>query len=90
MSKKIKFEEIKEKSEENFLCFFFFQLELTKLEKQRLERERQREAMEKEKEFLQRIKEAEYYREWEKQEDSVRKNDHRNEITTSFRLFILF
>jgi len=49
-------------------------LELTKLEKQRLERERQREAMEKEKEFLQRIKEAEYYREWEKQEDSFHFN----------------
>ena len=46
--------------------------ELEKLKKQRLERERQREEMDKEKEFLQRVKEAEYYREWEKQEDSVR------------------
>ncbi len=40
------------------------------MKKQRLERERIKEEMEKEKEFLQRVKEAEYYHEWEKQEDS--------------------
>ena len=33
--------------------------------------------MEKEKEFLQRVKEAEYYREWEKQEDSFHYNQVR-------------
>ncbi|CAF1239938.1 unnamed protein product [Rotaria magnacalcarata] len=52
-------------------------IELEKLKKQRLERESQKEAMEKEKEFLQRIKEAEYYREWEKQEDSFHYNQVR-------------
>lgn len=49
----------------------YFQRELEKLEKQRLERARQREAIEKEKETLQRLKEAEYHRVWEKQEDAV-------------------
>jgi len=48
--------------------------ELEKLKRQRLERERQKEESEKEKEFLQRVKEAEYYREWEKQEDSFHFN----------------
>jgi len=51
--------------------------ELEKLKKQRLERERQKEEMDKEKEFLQRVKEAEYYREWEKQEDSFHYNQVR-------------
>ncbi|CAF1332139.1 unnamed protein product, partial [Didymodactylos carnosus] len=48
--------------------------ELEKLKRQRLERERQKEETDKEKEFLQRLKEAEYYREWEKQEDSFHFN----------------
>jgi hypothetical protein len=52
-------------------------VELEKLKRQRLERERQKEEMEKEKEFLQRVKEAEYYREWEKQEDSFHFNQVR-------------
>ncbi len=42
-----------------------------------MERERQKEEMEKEKEFLQRVKEVEYYREWEKQEDSFHYNQVR-------------
>jgi hypothetical protein len=50
---------------------------LEKLKKQRLERERQKVEMEQEKEFLQRVKEAEYYREWEKQEDSFHFNQVR-------------
>jgi hypothetical protein len=54
-----------------------FQIELEKLKKQRLERERQKEEMDKEKEFLQRVKEAEYYREWGKQEDSFHYNQVR-------------
>ncbi|CAF1523282.1 unnamed protein product [Adineta steineri] len=52
-------------------------VELEKLKKQRLERERQKAEMETEKEFLQRVKEAEYYREWEKQEDSFHFNQVR-------------
>lgn len=51
--------------------------ELEKLKRQRLERERLKEEMDKEKEFLQRVKEAEYYREWEKQEDSFHYNQVR-------------
>jgi len=52
-------------------------VELEKLKRQRLERERQKEEMDKEKEFLQRVKEAEYYREWGKQEDSFHYNQVR-------------
>jgi hypothetical protein len=51
--------------------------ELEKLKRQRLERERQREEMEKENELLHRVKEAEYYREWKKQEDSFHYNQVR-------------
>ncbi len=47
------------------------------MKKQRLERERLKEEMEDEKQFLQRVKEAEYYREWEKQEDSFHYNQVR-------------
>ncbi|CAF4097126.1 unnamed protein product, partial [Rotaria sordida] len=43
--------------------------EMEKLKKQRLEREFQNEIREKEKEFLQRIKEAEYFHKWKKQEE---------------------
>ena len=50
---------------------------MEKLKKQRLERERLKEQMDEEKQFLQRIKEAEYYREWEKQEDSFHYNQVR-------------
>ena len=51
--------------------------ELEKLKRQRLEREREREAMEEEKQILQRAKEAEYHREWIKQEDSFHYNQVR-------------
>lgn len=61
--------------------------ELEKLKKQRLERERQREEMDKEKEFLQRVKEAEYYREWEKQEDSVRLPSRRADENSTLSKF---
>ena len=47
-----------------------FQRELEKVKKRRLERERELEEREREREQLQRDKEAEYFREWEKQEDS--------------------
>ncbi|KAJ8304258.1 hypothetical protein KUTeg_017841 [Tegillarca granosa] len=47
--------------------------ELEKVKKRRLERERELEEREKERERLQRDKEVEYFREWEKQEDSVTK-----------------
>ncbi|XP_052785051.1 splicing factor Cactin-like [Mya arenaria] len=45
-------------------------LELEKVKKRRLEREREREERDNEREMLQRDKEAEYYREWEKSEDT--------------------
>ncbi|XP_053404285.1 splicing factor Cactin-like [Mercenaria mercenaria] len=45
-------------------------IELEKVKKRRLEREREREEREKEREMLQREKESEYYREWEKSEDT--------------------
>ncbi|CAF0817592.1 unnamed protein product, partial [Didymodactylos carnosus] len=48
--------------------------ELEKLKRQRLERERQKEEMDQEKDLLQRLKEADYYREWEKEEDSFHFN----------------
>lgn len=51
--------------------FFLSQLELEKVKKRRLEREREREQRDQEQEALQRDKEIEYFREWEKQEDSV-------------------
>ncbi|KAK0055264.1 cactin [Biomphalaria pfeifferi] len=44
-------------------------VELEKVKKRRLEREREQEEREKEREMLQREKEADYYKEWEKQED---------------------
>ncbi|KAJ8304998.1 hypothetical protein KUTeg_018581 [Tegillarca granosa] len=44
--------------------------ELEKVKKRRLERERELEEREKERERLQRDKEVEYFREWEKQEDT--------------------
>lgn len=53
----------KKKMEEN-------RIELEKVKKRRLEREKEREEREKEREMLQREKEAEYYREWEKSEDT--------------------
>ncbi|KAH3703344.1 cactin-like [Dreissena polymorpha] len=53
----------KKKMEEN-------RVELEKVKKRRLEREREREERENEREMLQRDKEAEYYREWEKSEDT--------------------
>jgi len=43
--------------------------ELEKVKKRRLEREKEREEREKEMELIQREKESEYYKEWEKQED---------------------
>ena len=46
------------------------QKELEKLKKRKLERERENEEREREREFLQRQKEADYHKEWEKQEDS--------------------
>lgn len=52
-------------------------MELEKLKKQRLERERLKDEMDDEKQFLQRVKEAEYYREWAKQEDSFHYNQVR-------------
>lgn len=48
--------------------------ELEKVKKRRLERERELEEREKERERLQRDKEVEYFREWEKQEDSFHLN----------------
>ncbi|CAF0986658.1 unnamed protein product [Didymodactylos carnosus] len=59
--------------------------ELEKLKRQRLERERQKEEMDKEKEFLQRLKEADYYREWEKQEDSFHFNQVK--LRSNIRIF---
>ncbi|KAL4237947.1 hypothetical protein ACF0H5_002657 [Mactra antiquata] len=53
----------KKKMEEN-------RVELEKVKKRRLEREREREERENDREMMQREKEAEYYREWEKSEDS--------------------
>ncbi|KAH9499235.1 hypothetical protein Btru_004494 [Bulinus truncatus] len=44
-------------------------VELEKVKKRRLEREHEQEEREKEREMLQREKEADYYKEWEKQED---------------------
>ncbi|PIK46373.1 putative cactin isoform X1 [Apostichopus japonicus] len=44
-------------------------LELQKVKQRRLEREREREERDKELEDLQRMREAEYFQEWEKQED---------------------
>ncbi|RMZ98856.1 cactin [Brachionus plicatilis] len=46
------------------------QRELEKLEKRKKEREREREERNREREFLQRQKEGEYHKQWEKQEDS--------------------
>lgn len=46
------------------------QRELEKLKRRKLEREREREERDREREFLQRQKESEYHKEWEKQEDS--------------------
>ncbi|KAK3610182.1 hypothetical protein CHS0354_038818 [Potamilus streckersoni] len=53
----------KQKMEEN-------RRELEKVKKRRLEREKEMEERQSEREQMQREKEAEYYREWEKQEDS--------------------
>lgn len=44
--------------------------ELEKLKKRKIEREKENEEREREREFLQRQKEADYHKEWEKQEDS--------------------
>lgn len=44
--------------------------ELQKLKKRKIEREREREERERERDFLQRQKESDYHKEWEKQEDS--------------------
>lgn len=44
--------------------------ELEKLKKRKIEREREREERERERDFMQRQKETEYHKEWEKQEDS--------------------
>ena len=41
------------------------------MKKRRVEREREKEERDREQEMMQRDKEAEYFREWEKQEDSV-------------------
>lgn len=41
------------------------------MKKRRLEREREKEERDCDQEMMQREKEAEYFREWEKQEDSV-------------------
>jgi len=41
------------------------------VKKRRLEREREKEERDREQETMQREKEIEYFREWEKQEDSV-------------------
>jgi len=46
-------------------------LELEKVKKRRLEREREKDERDHEQEMMQRDKEAEYFREWEKQEDTV-------------------
>jgi len=46
-------------------------MELEKVKKRRLEREREKEERDNEQEMMQREKEIEYFREWEKQEDSV-------------------
>ncbi|OWF46150.1 cactin-like [Mizuhopecten yessoensis] len=48
--------------------------ELEKVKKRRLEREKEDEEREKERETMQREKEVEYFREWEKQEDSFHLN----------------
>uniref|UniRef100_A0A0B7AJL8 Splicing factor Cactin n=1 Tax=Arion vulgaris TaxID=1028688 RepID=A0A0B7AJL8_9EUPU len=48
--------------------------ELEKVKKRRLEREREQEEREKEREMLQREKEADYFKEWEKQEDGFHLN----------------
>jgi hypothetical protein len=53
------------------LFWFCLQIELEKVKKRRLEREREREERDKEQEMLQRDKELDYFREWEKQEDTV-------------------
>ncbi|CAF1448352.1 unnamed protein product [Rotaria sordida] len=58
--------------------------EMEKLIKQRLEREFQNEIREKEKEFLQRIKEAEYFCKWKKQEELF----HLNQIYLRSKLRI--
>jgi hypothetical protein len=44
--------------------------ELEKLKRRKIDREREREERDREREFLQRQKETEYHKEWEKQEDS--------------------
>ena len=41
------------------------------MKKRRLEREREREERDREQEMMQRDKEADYFRAWEKQEDTV-------------------
>jgi len=45
---------------------------LEKVKKRRLEREREKEERDQEQEMMQRDKELDYFREWEKQEDTVR------------------
>lgn len=49
-------------------------LELQKVKQRRLQREREREEREQELEELQRMREAEYYKEWERQEDQFHLN----------------
>ncbi|BFZ01693.1 hypothetical protein BsWGS_04732 [Bradybaena similaris] len=49
-------------------------VELEKVKKRRLEREHEQEEREKEREMLQREKEADYFKEWEKQEDGFHLN----------------
>ena len=51
--------------------WFCIQLELEKVKKRRLEREREKEERDQEQEMMQRDKELDYFREWEKQEDTV-------------------
>jgi len=58
-------------SDETHFSVLCVQLELEKVKKRRLEREREKEERDREQEMMQRDKEAEYFREWEKQEDTV-------------------
>ncbi|CAF3340899.1 unnamed protein product, partial [Rotaria sp. Silwood2] len=50
-------------------CIKQNKIEIEKIKKQRLEREMQKKIREKEKEFLQRLKDAEYFRKWKEQEE---------------------
>lgn len=62
------------------------------MKRRRLEREREREQREQEQEMMQREKELDYFREWEKQEDTVGVNTtlrYSREVTVAIKFVFL-